>query len=250
MGCTVRNVGPFSFELLGSPVVQAGPVSLHFQIRGSGSAAVENLNPDQLLEVYEKKLHAYVFDDSLTEFQHLHPSYDSEEDSWELDFEVGRDGDYQVWVEGLARGVDQSEVVLVSAGFTVSGGESAWAVSDSLPEALTGGDTDLSVSLVPAAPLVAGNSTQVEVLVSRNDGGVPQIGTYLGTKFHVTGARLGGGTLVHSHGISWEEGGRSRTILEMFFSEAGDYRVWVQFSESDQLRLVPLAVSVGNKGDD
>jgi hypothetical protein len=79
--------------------------------------------------------------------------------------------------------------------------------------------------------------------ISRTDGQAAVITPYLGAPAHVTATTLDGGTLVHVHPMA--SGPTSAMMMLHFvFPSAGDYRIWVEFIEGGDYRLVPLSVTV------
>jgi len=243
-GCASQNSGPFAFRWESEGPFVSGDLSLLFDLVGEGSGESVPIQASDLIELYQKKLHAYVFDESLTEFNHVHPEEQSEGTGWTLPLTLNRNGKYHFWVEGVVQGPSQAESLLVSSTFEVTGGEEAWPVPESLEVSLTGADGVSAAELIFAEPPRKSFPVQMRLEFDRTDGTTPDIGEYLGAAVHLSGAHLGTGDLSHSHGIRVEEGGETQMLLEAAFPRSGYYRLWAQYKDGERVVTIPFAVQV------
>ena len=243
-GCASANLGPFSLEWGSQGPYSFGDLELRFDLLGSSGGRERSLRSSDLILQYEQKLHAYVFDQSLSEFRHVHPAELEDGTGWALTLSLGRNGSYHMWIEGMVNGPSQAEELLVSSRFEVTGGEEAWPVADTLEISLTGSDGDSSAELEFAEPPRKSYPVQMRLSFSRLDGSSPEIGEYLGASVHLTGAHLGTGDLSHAHGIRVEEGGEVRMLLEATFPRSGYYRLWAQYKDGERVVTIPFAVQV------
>jgi len=240
--CAPENWGPFQLELKSQSLFQAGSTPLEFVIWNQARSIT--VSDADLITVYEKKVHAYVFDESLTDFYHVHPDYSSSTSSWVVAPDLTRNGTYFFWIEGIAKGPSQSETLTLGTQFSVEGGLDSHPVPTALAESLSAADgnsqADLRLSGVPER----GKSLQILMSFSRLSGEQPDIGTYLGARVHLTGAHLGTGQLSHAHGMSVEIDGEEKMVLEAYFPLSGDYRLWAEFVDGGELKTLPFAIHV------
>jgi hypothetical protein len=83
-----------TIELIGSKSLDAKPTRLAFQLNQNGKI----LTAKDLATVHEKKLHVLIYDQSLSEFFHVHPT--EKKGIWtteEVPFSTN--GKYKVWAE-------------------------------------------------------------------------------------------------------------------------------------------------------
>ncbi len=239
LSCTSPVYAPFSMRLTQSYFLGAGPHEFEFFLSAENSGVPVLLGSDQMLVDYESSLHAYVFDSTLEAFQHVHPIYQSD-GSWSVPLTFQHDGDYQLWAEGIVRGPSQSETLRIGTAFEVEGVGPAPALPTALEDTSVAVDRGSGVRLEWERTPRAGEPTLVTVRFFREDGALPSLGTYLGSTLHATGARLGGGEILHAHGMAVREGEEVVIYLEVVPLEQGDYRLWLQFVESNELRTVAL----------
>ena len=242
--CSSQNSGPFAFQWESEGPFVSGDLDLRFALLGSGSGGAVPVQSGDLIEQYQKNLHAYVFDQSLTEFSHVHPEEQTDGEGWSLPVTLARNGLYHLWVEGVVQGPSQAESLLVESTFEVTGGEEAWPVPESLEVSLTGEDGVSSAELTFAEPPRKSFPVQMRLEFARTDGSSAEIGEYLGAAVHMTGAHLGTGDLSHSHGIRVEEDGETRMLLEAAFPRSGSYRLWAQYKDGERVVTIPFAVQV------
>jgi hypothetical protein len=89
-------------------------------------------------------------------------------------------------------------------------------------------------------PLVTGGMAMIGIEFGRTDGKAPQIKNYLGAPAHVVITDLKGSALTHVHPMVMD----GMLMLHTEFTKAGDYRVFVQWLDGEDLRTAELAVHV------
>lgn len=191
-----------------------------------------------LNESHTKKLHLVVYDGSLNEFNHVHPTFDGQ--VWKSELNLTTNGSYYVWAQGLL--LDGTEF---SASYRVSvvGGKPA------LPVVALGnlrkssiGNTVVELS---KEKLKAGKMAKLTYTVSRNDGTQPDVTQYLGANAHIIAVSPDGDDLIHAHPM---DGNSSNTgMIHVTFPTDGDYRIWVQVIDGGVLKTAPLSVTVLKK---
>ena len=222
-------------QLQQTGVVQAGTVSLSFQLMDTQQNQI--VADSDLAVLHEKKLHFFIFDASLTEFRHVHPEFDGK--LWQVKADIPVDGNYWVWAQGELA-ADQSEFT-ASGKLTVQGGSQSHPLPPVLGEVKRASDGISSVTL-SYGKLYAGQMAMIDLKFSRTDGSSPALGLFLGEKAHVIATPSKGDSLTHVHPM--DHGVPNQLMLHTEFPAAGEYRLWVQFMDGEQLRTVPLSVVV------
>ena len=215
--------------------VQAGHVKYSFQMVDTKSNKV--LGENDLLIDNEKILHMIVYDPSLKEFQHVHPTFDGK--LWSVDLSFSVNGNYWVWAQGKL--AEDEEEFSASNRITVQGGQSAWPTPPTLTDVRVGSDGS-SVAEIGKNKLQANQMVMLMVNFKRNDGTQPDITPYLGAFAHVVIVPEDGDSIIHAHPMAG--GSPSQGMLHITFPTAGFYRLWIQFMDAGELKVVPLSVKV------
>ncbi len=213
----------------------AGHIAYEFQLVDTKSDTL--ITDRDLNSSHEKKLHFLAYDPALKEFRHVHPEYNGR--LWTVNLELSVNGKYWLWAQGeLIKG--QAEF---SAGnrLNVSGGKAAWPAPPALRDARDGTDGNSRATL-SSTRVKAGKVAMLTLTFSRADGSNPEITPLLGAFAHVAAVPDDGDSLLHVHPMDGTK--PTEGILHLTFPEAGFYRVWVQWMDGGQLRIVPLSVQV------
>lgn len=249
------------FELNNEGSLQAGPVTLNFQLL---DMKLREAITDQSLEVvHEKLIHMFIFDPALKAFYHVHPKFDGNQWSVSKDIDDKSDlnikvsGSYWLWVQGTLKKTPTAdgEEFSASTRLEIVGGEPANPVPPTLGEVRSGTD-GISVASLSKEPFRAKHMVMATLTISRTDTSKPNLTPFLGANAHVIGVLSDGDTLIHvhpmdhmNHGGHGEHGGHhdpnpNALMLHFNFPEAGEYRLWVQFVDDGILRTIPLSVVV------
>ncbi len=188
-----------------------------------------------LNESHTKKLHLVVYDASLNEFNHVHPTFDGQ--VWKSELNLLTNGSYYIWAQGVL--LDGTEF---SASYRVNviGGKPARPVvslGNNRTAAVENTVVDLSKQKIKA-----GKMTMLTYTVSRNDGTQPDVTPYLGANAHVIAVSPDGSDLIHAHPMDGNT--PSTGMIHVTFPTAGDYRIWVQIIDAGILKTIPLSVTV------
>jgi hypothetical protein len=213
----------------------AGAATFKFQLIDTKTKAV--LGDGDLDIVHEKKLHFLVYDVSLNEFFHLHPTFQNS--LWTVDTNVLRNGKYWLWSQGTIS-KDKAEF---SSSYQVDviNGSAQWPTPPKLQDIRTA-SSGPSVVTLEKAKIKAGKAAMLGMVFSRTDGATPVINPYLGAIAHIVAVPDDGDSLIHVHpmaGATPTEG-----MIHVTFPAKGIYRIWVQFIDTGVLTVVPLAIQV------
>ena len=219
-------------ELNGSQ--NAGKFSYNFQVYDE---LAKKIIKDTDLEVFhEKLLHFLVFDPALKEYQHVHPEFDGEK--WTVELNLPVNGNYWIYLQGMSAA--NKKEFTINTRLNVNNGQTAHPVLPLL-ELRMGNDGISAVSL-SGGVLRANREAMVMVNISRTNGTTPQITPYLGAKAHVVVVGNQGKSFLHAHPMDTEN--PLQMMAHVNFPKEGEYRVWVQFIDDKELKTIPLAVKV------
>lgn len=221
-------------KLESSSSVSAGLVMVEFQLSDTHQNRI--LTPDDLVLSHERILHLLVYDRSLTQFQHVHPTY--ENGRWRVELNFSVNGNYFLWAQGVTAG-EFVEFSSMSKMQVINGSEELSAPT-SLPEVRVGEDRG-SVATMSDVVLKVGSKLGPSLKFSRADGSLPEISPYLGAFAHVIAVSINGESLVHVHPQSGQAPDEGEVHFR--FEKSGEYRVWVQFIDGGILRTVAMAVT-------
>lgn len=215
-------------------VLQASDkIAFSFQIFDNESKKAVSENDLQLS--HTKKVHFIVYDAALKEFNHVHPEFAN--GLWQAELNLPVNGAYFVWAQGMLNdGTEFSS----SSRVKVEGGKTAWAVTN-LGDHRKNTSNHTTVEL-SQQKIRAGKMTMLTYQVSRDDGSLPVVTPYLGANAHVIAVSPNGKDLIHVHPMDGQDAASG--MLHATFPSVGDYRMWVQLNDRDELKTVPLSVTV------
>lgn len=219
------------------PVIQgpynAGAIQYRFDIFDENSN--RTVGENDLVESHTKKLHLVVYDASLIQFTHVHPTFDGNQ--WSADLNLPVNGTYFIWAQGqLQDGTEFSTYVKAQ----IQNGASE---IQRLPlgDHRTNSDHGTVLTL-DSTKVKAGKMVMINFEISREDGSAPELTPYLGAFAHVIAVPPDGDELIHVHPMA---GNQPNTgMLHATFPREGDYRIWVQFNDKGELKTIPLSITV------
>jgi hypothetical protein len=212
---------------------EAGKISYQFKLFDSESnKAIQN---SDLKETHTKILHLMVFDTSLNEFNHVHPEFN--QDLWTVDLNLPRNGIYFIWAQGQL--TDGTEFSTFTKTELMNGLPALTPVPLGDHRTNSVGNTTIQLA---NTKIRAGKMAMINFTVSRTDGQLPELTPYLGAFAHVIATPMDGDELIHVHP---QEGSKPNTgMLHATFPSEGDYRLWVQLVDHGELKTIPISVTV------
>ncbi|MBY0316277.1 MAG: hypothetical protein K2Q26_12195 [Bdellovibrionales bacterium] len=208
-------------------------IKYSFQLQDDKTLA--QLTDKNLIETHTKILHLVVYDASLNEFNHVHPEFDGS--SWNVELSLPVNGSYMVWAQGETTSGKEFSTYRP---LLVENGEPEIAVT-SLGDVRVGVDGVTQVELANTK-IKAGKMVMIDFTVTRTDGTTPSLSPYLGAFAHVIATALNGSELIHVHPMEGDDANSG--MLHATFPAAGEYRLWVQFNDNNELKTIPLSVVV------
>lgn len=189
----------------------------------------------ELVDSHTKKLHFVIYDSALKEFAHVHPEFNGS--IWKVNLNLAVNGNYFAWAQGVL-GDNTEFLSLIRA--QIKGGKPA-NIPASMGDIRKGADQKTMLEL-SKTKIKAGKTTMLNFKVTRTDGQTPVMSPYLGALAHVIATPTTGDELIHVHPMDGSE--PNSGMLHATFPKEGEYRLWVQFIEHDELKTIPLSVVV------
>jgi hypothetical protein len=186
-----------------------------------------------------QRLHLYVVRDDLAVFRHLHPTM-AANGTWSGRVDLGDPGRYRVVTEFIPRSHTDLTPVVLAQQIAVPG---RWK-AEPVPDNTTGTDGVVQVSAPTSIP--TGFDRQLDLVVSDGDGGVVNLGTYLGAYAHLTAFDVATGAFVHAHPLGEPTAGPKGSTLQFHVTvrEPGQYRFFVQVRVDGFLHTLAVTVPV------
>jgi hypothetical protein len=165
----------------------------------------------------------------------VHPQFSN--DRWTTDLNLENNGSYFVWAQGqLHDGTDFSSLLRIQ----ITNGKNE-IPSTPLQDIRSAIDGNSKIEL-DNTKIRAGKMAMLNYKITRTDGSAPLITPYLGAMAHIIAVSPDGDDLIHVHPMS---GNTDNTgMIHATFPTAGDYRVWIQFNDHDELKTMALSIRV------
>ncbi|MFA6219802.1 MAG: hypothetical protein WC692_08480 [Erythrobacter sp.] len=204
------------------------------------------IGPDQLALAHTKKLHLFIVDASLTDYQHIHPVPGARSGDWTFSFTPRFGRTYRVWADATRAGGDQEYMFADLA----AGSEKAPA-PDAKPVATAEMD-GLKFALSFAGPVKAGEGIIGSVAIVDAKSGKPftQLQPIMGAFGHVVAFSRDWGSIEHVHPQGIEpktDSDRSGPVVgfHMEPKNSGVMKIFVQIMANGREVIVPFTLTVG-----
>lgn len=230
---TTADAGGFSLTALTFPE-RVGLGELSFRIEDSSGAPVTDYVEEQT-----KLLHLYVVRDDLQDFRHLHPTL-ADDGTWTAAVDLADPGRYRVITEFVPADDPGGSHVVLAQRALVAGD---WTPSE-VDDASTASDGLVTIAAPESLPV--GVDESMTLTVSDGQGGVLNLGTYLGSYAHLTGFDVETGAFVHAHplGAPTVTDDGSDLQFHTAFATPGRYRFFVQVRVDGFVHTVALGTTV------
>lgn len=204
------------------------------------------IGPDQLALAHTKKLHLLIIDESLTDYQHIHPVAGTKAGDWTFSFTPKFGRTYRVWADSTRKDGGQEYVFA-----DMNAGPEKAPAPDAKPvtTAEMGG---LKFALSFAGPIKAGEGVMGSVAIVDSKSGKPftQLQPIMGAFGHVVAFSRDWGSIEHVHPQGTEpktDNDRSGPIVgfHMEPKNSGVMKIFVQVMANGREVIVPFTVAVG-----
>jgi hypothetical protein len=212
---------------LGERSLPAGPqISVDFRILGPDGRPVTAYQV-----AHDKELHLIVVRRDLTGFQHVHPSR-AADGTWTVPLDLSEAGEYRVFADFTPVGHDG---ITLGADLAVAG---SFAPIPPPAPSRTAQVDGYTVTL--AGDLIAGQSSQLTLSVSRDGAPVTDLQPYLAAYGHLVALRDGDLAYLHVHPAGAPGDGVTPPGPGITFSatipSAGDYGLFLDFQHDGVVR--------------
>ena len=201
------------------------------------------LTADDIAVSHTEKLHLLCVDESLEDYQHVHP-VEVEPGLFEFSLTPAHGGQYKIFLDFIM--MRSGSRVLLQDTFVVEGQrrQPAW---DGVLKAQSG---KFSFTLkMPAGPVAAGQKQSIELEVLDTTTGKPaQLEPVMGAYAHLVAFDAGRRGFAHFHPLNENEELWDASLAGLQFSfslgDAGSYRLWAQVRLEGRERFVPFDLKV------
>lgn len=204
------------------------------------------ISPTDLKEVHTKKVHLLIFDQTLNDYQHIHPTPSSKAGEYTFTWTPQRDGFYRIWADLIPVSSNQQEYIV---------GDIPSKVKDIYPveksEKLTAADEGLGYTLSFDKPsLKVGESVLGEVNILDKEGKAFQgLEPVMGTFAHIVAVSEDFQTVEHVHPLGAEdlkltERGGPKLQFHLTPSKTGYLKIYVQVQIQGKQRFIPFGIQV------
>ena len=204
------------------------------------------ISPAKLKEVHTEKVHLLIFDQTLNDYQHIHPTPSSKAGEYTFTWTPQREGFYRVWTDLVPLSSDQQEYVVADIPAKV---KDTYPVEKTL--SLKSTDDTLTYTLsFDKSSLKVGDMPLGEVTITNKDGKLFQdLEPVMGTFAHIVAISEDFQTVEHVHPIGAEnpkptERGGPKMQFHLTPSKAGFLKIYVQVQIKGKQHFIPFGIQV------
>lgn len=254
-GCGFEETGFFDLDELRFPILveleplgelRAGQETL-FQLSLQTSSG-RILSYEDLAVSHTERLHAMIVDESLEDYQHIHPEPGGAPGTYVFSLTPRRSGDYSVFLDLIP--LRTARRAFLHSTFSVPGETAPTERSEPWEQTLPDG---FVVRMEPAnGRFQAGAEVPFELTVESPAGESFEFQPVMDAFAHIVAFAPGRNGFAHFHPVNpFIDGQDPRNPdLDFVFSvdTPGSYRVWAQFSLNGEERFVPFDLQVESPG--
>ncbi len=218
-----------------------GPNTFIFRILGKDGA---DLKDSDLKIVHEKRVHLLLVRDDMTQFQHLHPTYELADGNyrWIAPVLIPEGGDYHLYLD-VAPEKEDPTVLHTSFRMGTPTREKMFPVPTEDNAVMTEG---IRAALATPSPLTTGGSTRLTFTLTENGQLVKNIDPYLGAFGHVVILRHNAPEdFLHVHPVTQTKPTDGTVEFETTFKTKGRYTLYAQFNVNGSVKTFPITIDVG-----
>lgn len=220
-----------------------GPIALVFRILGKDGG---DLKEADLKIVHEKRVHLLLVRDDMTQFQHLHPTYQTVEGNgrWVAETIIPEQGTYHVYVDIAPEKEDP--LVLKTAVQLIGPARTKTFPTPTSDTSIT--MDGIRTALTTSFPIVTGQATRLVFSLTENGQPVKNIDPYLGAFGHVVILHHNAPEdFLHVHPVTQTKPTDGKVEFETTFKTKGRYTLYAQFNVNGSVKTFPITIDV-NEG--
>jgi hypothetical protein len=219
------------------------------------TAGGKPISPVDLLMVHTRKLHLLVIDETLGDYQHLHPEPGVRPGEWRFAHKPSQTGTYRVFADFTPSATGRS--LYAFADYTVLGGE---AVKNQMADDLARLGTEAPINgwrflltTQDGTPVRAGDPTTLVFKGREVDGGAVPLALVMDAYAHLVGFDAARSGFAHLHPrmaltrndqMPVPDAVAPKLAFDLMIPSAGRYVIWAQIYLSGQQRFIPFSLQV------
>ncbi|MBN9413060.1 MAG: hypothetical protein J0H12_03970 [Candidatus Paracaedimonas acanthamoebae] len=199
-----------------------------------------------LKEVHTEKIHILIFDQTLTDYQHVHPTPTKEPGVYEFRWTPKNEGTYKIWVDIVPLNTGKEEYISTNLA-TVGNYSPAAEKKLSLDEKI--GNNLYSLAF-ETKELKKGQAAMGKIKVLNKEGkDVKDLEPIMGAFAHIVAINEDFKTIAHVHPMGKEptdekERGGPELMFHFMPEKSGFYKIWLQIKLAGEEIFVPFGVNV------
>lgn len=219
-----------------------GMNAFRFTVMGKDGKA---LTPDQLKIAHEKLIHLLVVRDDMTQFQHLHPVYES--GAWAVTTTMAQPGDYNFYFDIAPKNEDVT-VLRMSLRIATPTLATQFPIPNSKQQAT---DQDLTATLTTNGTWKVGEEKMLTFTLTKAGKRVATIDPYLGAFGHLVVLRHNAPEeFLHVHPVTEVAPKDGKVLFMTTFTNPGRYTLYAQFNIGGTVKTFPITVDLVNGVDE
>jgi hypothetical protein len=230
-----------------TPAIAGQPVPCTVTLQTASGKAI---GPEALLYAHTRKMHLLIVDESLEDYQHVHPDPGAQRGEWQFVFTPHRTGGYRVFADFTPAATSRG--LYASVDLAVAGGAESAAVTPPAgpPDAGIARQTverdGYRFTLTPStAAIHAGQTAELALAISRTDGGVVALEPVMDALAHLVAFDDARSGFAHLHpaesDLDGAMGPRQPVLrFQLMIPQPGNYVVWAQMNLEGREWFVPF----------
>lgn len=244
-----KPMDTYSLKFLSGILYQpAQPTMLDFTVVDKDG---KRLTYDQYEIKHEKRMHVIVASRDLTEFQHVHPIFDTSTDSFKIpDFTFPVAGKYRIFTDFVVDDHTSKDEDSMSdhAGVpyqdVVVGNDQDDEIQPLGPSTNSDTAEDNTVKLT-IKPGKSNTAKVLEFAITRQGKPVTDLQKYLGALGHLVVLREGDLEYIHTHALTTDVNSQAGTVsFEVDFKQTGNYKAFAQFQHDNKVLTTSFVVNI------
>ena len=214
------------------------------------TASGKPIGPADLLVTHTRPLHLLIIDETLADYQHVHPEPSATPGEWTFSFTPREAGSYRIFADftpaATARGLYASADLDVKR---PGGAAAARPASDASGRARRPAEVGASLTTKPS-PVRAGQPTELRFEMWNADGSTVPLEPVMGAYAHLVAFDLQRSGFAHLHPVETDlaqrpDARRPTLNFKLTVPRAGRYIVWAQVNRAGREQFIPFALEVG-----